>query len=89
MKAEIHLCNEFALRRVAQLTQKTNQFNLTTKRYTEGDIERFMKSKKHNVYYLSLKDRFGDSGITGVIITKEIGKNWFGSKISGRFWRFF
>ena len=77
MKVEIQKCDEFALRRVAQLTQKTNQFNLTTKQYTDGDIERFMKSKNNNVYYLSMKDKFGDSGITGVIITKEVVENWY------------
>jgi FkbH-like protein len=76
MQAEIRLCDGYALKRVAQLTQKTNQFNLTTKRYTEGDIERFMNSEDYRVYYLRLSDRFGDNGITGVIIIQEKGNDW-------------
>ena len=59
--------NEFNLQRVAQMTQKTNQFNLTTKRYTESDITQLSKTGAL-IYCMSVKDRFGDSGITGEII---------------------
>lgn len=58
------------LARVAQMTQKTNQFNLTTKRYTEADILAFMESNDHSVLAFEVKDKFGDSGITGVSILK-------------------
>jgi FkbH-like protein len=58
--------------RIAQLTQKTNQFNLTTKRYTETDIENFMSSSGFDVFSFNLKDKFGVYGITGVAITKLI-----------------
>ncbi len=60
--------------RIAQLTQRTNQFNLTLKRYTEKDIEHFIIARdKHNwsiydVYSLELIDKFGNNGIVGVII---------------------
>jgi FkbH-like protein len=54
--------------RVAQLTQKTNQFNLTTRRHTEGDIENFISDTKHTVGSFSVRDRFGDYGVTGVLI---------------------
>ncbi len=54
--------------RVAQLTQKTNQFNLTTKRYAETDIESFVSSPDWLVHTFSLADRFGDFGLTGVAI---------------------
>jgi FkbH-like protein len=59
------------LSRIAQLTQKTNQFNLTTKRYTEAEIESFMSSDQYIVVGMSVNDRFGDSGLTGVCILKH------------------
>lgn len=55
--------------RIAQLTNKTNQFNLTTKRYTESDIQKFMTSG--HVYDFRVVDRFGDMGIVGVVIVKD------------------
>jgi FkbH-like protein len=61
--------------RIAQLTQKTNQFNLTTYRYTESQVDYFMADKKHEVYAMFVKDKFGDNGLTGVCITKEDEKN--------------
>lgn len=54
--------------RVAQLTQKTNQFNLTTKRYTNIEIESFVSHVNTDVYAFSLADKFGDYGLTGVAI---------------------
>jgi len=50
------------------MTQKTNQFNLTTKRYTERDIINFIDQKNSLVYAFSVKDKFGDSGVTGLSI---------------------
>lgn len=58
----IHTLNTINLPRIAQLTQKTNQFNLTTKRYTDEELQKFL------VYCLDVKDKFGDNGITGVVI---------------------
>ena len=54
------------LTRIAQLTNKTNQFNLTTKRYTEKEIEDFMNTGY--VYDFSVVDRHGDLGIVGLCI---------------------
>ena len=56
--------------RISQMTQKTNQFNLTTKRYTENEIEIFLNSKEHTLYSFSVLDKFGDNGITGLVILK-------------------
>ena len=61
--------------RIAQLTQKTNQFNLTTFRYTERQIEQFIDDKHFEVYTIFVKDKFGDNGLTGVCIVKEDKKN--------------
>ncbi len=66
--------NENTLIRVAQMTQKTNQFNLTTKRYTDAEIRDFIDNNS-KIYTLSVRDKFGDSGITGCcIITFEQNK---------------
>ena len=54
--------------RVAQLTQKTNQFNLTTRRYTEQDILRFVDAREAEVLVLAARDKYGDYGLTGVAI---------------------
>ena len=54
--------------RVAQLSQKTNQFNLTTRRYSEEDIRRLIADEDAAVFIVSAKDRFGDLGLVGVLI---------------------
>ncbi len=56
--------------RVAQLTQKTNQYNVTTRRYTEQQIADFASNPEYGVYAIRVKDRFGDNGIVGVLITR-------------------
>ena len=54
--------------RGAQLTQKTNQLNVCTTRYTQAQIEAIKKSPSQSYISLSVKDKFGDSGLTGVAI---------------------
>lgn len=56
------------IQRIAQLTQKTNQFNLTTRRYTVSEIESLFKRPDYAIYTFELADRFGDMGITGLAI---------------------
>lgn len=61
--------------RLAQLTQKTNQFNMTTRRYTEDEIRRFAMSDASMVLSVHVKDRFGDAGIVGeAIVVKEVDR---------------
>ena len=63
--------NKFTISRIAQMTYKTNQFNLTTRRYEESDIQNFV-AQNALVNCLSVKDKFGDNGITvASIITFE------------------
>ena len=66
------LPNEIA--RVAQLTQRTNQFNLTTNRYIESSIAALTASPDALVIVLSVKDRFGDYGLTGAAILKSVSE---------------
>jgi FkbH-like protein len=72
MEVAIDRVDDRSLARVAQLTQKTNQFNLTTRRYSESDVQRFAGAG-HDVFALRLRDRLGDSGIVGVAIVKHEG----------------
>lgn len=73
MELTITPATEVSIPRIAQMTQKTNQFNLTTHRYTEDDI-RAMLNKGTKIYTLSVSDRFGDNGITGLMIINEDGE---------------
>ncbi len=66
----IEAANSFSIARIAQLTQKTNQMNLTTRRYTEANIQSFAGGPDIHVFSVSSKDRFGDNGIIGVVIIK-------------------
>lgn len=70
MEITIQAVNEFNIRRIAQMTQKTNQFNLTTRRYTDIDIKRlWMEGQK--IWCINVTDKFGGSGITGCIIIDD------------------
>lgn len=57
--------------RIAQLTQRSNQFNLRTIRYTEADIERIAEDDKYITIYYTLKDKFGDHGLVSVVIMEK------------------
>lgn len=63
--------DEHNLPRIAQMTQKTNQFNLTTRRYAEDEVRRLL-DKGWQIYCLNVSDRFGDSGITATIFIEPI-----------------
>ena len=66
----IDAADHFSIPRLAQLTQKTNQMNLTTRRYAESDIVGFVESSEICVFGVSAKDKFGDHGIIGVCILR-------------------
>lgn len=61
--------NDSNTQRISQLTMKTNQFNLTTRRYTESDLES-LKRSGYEIVCIHVADRFGDNGICGVLIYK-------------------
>ena len=62
--------------RAAQMTQRTNQFNMHTIRCSEDDIRRFMASGDTLVVTLALKDRFGDNGTVGLAVVKKGRDEW-------------
>jgi len=71
--AEIAPANSSTLARVAQLTQKTNQFNLTTRRYSEQQIAEMAECPGWRVWSLRVSDRYADNGLVGVAITRKEG----------------
>ena len=73
MIAEIDEAKEIYLERIYQLINKTNQFNLTTKRYTKSEVEEIYKDPNHILLYGKLKDKFGDNGLISIIIGKQVG----------------
>lgn len=71
MKGRICAFDKEHAARIAQLTQRSNQFNLRTVRYTEGEIDQIADSPDHIPLYFMLKDRFGDYGLVGIMIVKR------------------
>jgi FkbH-like protein len=69
--AELSAVNPATLARVAQLTQKTNQFNLTTKRYSEAQILALANQPGWRVLSIRVRDRYCDNGLVGVAITHD------------------
>jgi len=63
--------NKFNTPRVAQLSQRSNQFNLRTVRYTEADVERMSADKNFQTFTFTLEDKFGDNGLICVIILEK------------------
>ena len=74
MELYIKRADKSKLQRIAQMTQKTNQFNLTTKRYTELEIDEMLSDSTIRMYIGSVRDKFGDNGITNLCILKINGK---------------
>ncbi len=74
MKAEICSFKPIYLERISQLSNKSNQFNLTTKRYSLSDIENVANSENYIKIYGKLADIFGDNGVISVVIGHIKGK---------------
>ena len=75
MEIFIESITDFNISRVTQLVQKTNQFNMTAKRFTQEEIHDLIQCG-YIIYVLSLKDKFGSNGVTGVIIIKQDSNDW-------------
>jgi len=76
IKVKIRLADKFSIPRISQLSLKTNQFNLTTKRYQEEEIKEFAKDDKMIVGCAEVEDKFGESGITNIFIIKKNNEEW-------------
>ena len=60
--------------RIAQLSNKSNQFNLTTRRYTQAEIEKLAENPDYITLYGKLVDKFGDNGVVSVVIGHIVGQ---------------
>ena len=76
IKVKIKKSSEFLIPRISQLTLKTSQFNLTTRRYQEEEIKKFSQDENYVVGCAQVLDKFGDNGITGAYIVKKNGTSW-------------
>ena len=75
MLSDIQLFNKFNIPRIAQLSQRSNQFNLRTIRYSEADIEKISVSNDYLSFAYTLEDNFGDNGLICVVILKKEEQN--------------
>jgi FkbH-like protein len=71
MSAEIAAFKPVYLDRITQLINKTNQFNLTTRRYTQAQVEAIAGDRGYITLYGKLSDKFGDNGLISVIIGRK------------------
>lgn len=74
MTAVIRAFESIYMSRIAQLTNKSNQFNLTTRRYTQPDLEKISEDDNYITQYGKLIDRFGDNGVVSLAIGHIIGE---------------
>ncbi|MDD6203104.1 MAG: HAD-IIIC family phosphatase [Lachnospiraceae bacterium] len=73
MKAQIGPFEPIYMARIAQLTNKSNQFNLTTRRFSQSDIESIAGDPSYLTFYGKLEDKFGDNGVVTVVIGRKEG----------------
>lgn len=76
MVCTIRLVDPVSRPRVAQLINKSNQFNLTTRRYSETEVAAAEADPKRHAFQVRLVDRFGDNGIISVIIADKAAAYW-------------
>lgn len=71
---EIRMDDPNAIDRISELTQKSNQFNLTTIRMSVGEVQARINDPLVTVFSINVKDRFGNSGLTGVVIVNWVSE---------------
>ncbi len=76
MKLQVHAFSRQSLGRVAQLIQRSNQFNLTTRRYSESALSTLLQEPKVVTFQATLTDIFGDNGIISIIICRQQQQDW-------------
>ena len=93
LRMSMNPIEEFQFARAAQLTQRTNQFNLSTIRRTEEELKQLAGLPGTNCMVIEVSDRFGDYGLVGVVITQERDGKLFidtlllSCRVLGRGWR--
>jgi FkbH-like protein len=77
MLSGVNQFDNYSIPRIAQLTQRSNQFNLRTIRYTEEDIQRIACSNDYLTLSFTLSDNFGEYGLVSAVILKKQRGNLF------------
>lgn len=77
IKVFIGKADKFTIPRISQLAMRTNQFNLTTRRYSSEEIALFCSSEEYAVFWLRSEDKYGSNGIVAAAIIKKDGGIWF------------
>jgi FkbH-like protein len=75
MQAEVHSLNGFTIPRAAQLSQRSNQYNLRTVRYSEAELTAIAAAEDYLSFVVSLQDKFGDYGFISLIVLRKISLN--------------
>jgi FkbH-like protein len=75
MVSKVEAFDKFNTPRVAQLAQRSNQFNLRTVRYTEDDVKRLADDINAEAFTFTLEDKFGDNGLIAVVVLKKESEN--------------
>nr|WP_190024933.1 HAD-IIIC family phosphatase [Streptomyces hiroshimensis] len=73
VRVELSPVRDHEIARVAQITLRTNQFNLTTRRLQQADVRRLLASPGHLVLAVRSRDRFGDNGVVGAVFARREG----------------
>jgi len=73
IKIRVEGLDEINLPRTAQLFNKTNQMNLSTRRLSEGELKKWAEEAGHQSWVFHVSDKFGDSGLTGILSVAENG----------------
>ena len=74
LEAEIHVDRPSEAPRISELSLKSNQFNLTTRRYSEGEVLALMERPDSEVLSVTVRNKFGNSGLTGILVLKFEGE---------------
>ena len=77
MEAEVGAFSDFYVPRITQLTQRSNQFNPRTQRYSEEEIKKIIKDDDYLSLYVVLKDKFGDYGLISNLVLKKENNRLF------------
>tara|TARA_B100000795_G_scaffold234805_1_gene194136 strand:+ start:5087 stop:6805 length:1719 start_codon:yes stop_codon:yes gene_type:complete len=75
MKSQLSKLDSFNIPRVSELSNRSNQFNLRTIRYSQSDLVKIMTSSNYFGYVFDLKDKFGSHGIVSYLIIKRVSKD--------------
>jgi FkbH-like protein len=86
MVADIKPFEPMYMSRIAQLTNKSNQFNLTTLRCTQDEIKAFADHSSYITLYGKLKDKFGDNGVVSAVIAEIEEEESLNAKLHIRLW---